>query len=90
LAPDDGGLELARATIEEGIALLGTGDYAGYDAHCVQAKSDARDAGVVFRYLHGELRGSILDMTYTDAAELYEAPDPTWVAAPLVEWRAGA
>ena len=32
LAPDDGGLELARATIEEGIALLGSGDYAGYDA----------------------------------------------------------
>jgi hypothetical protein len=23
------------------------------------------------------------------AAALYEAPDPTWVAAPLVEWRTG-
>jgi hypothetical protein len=89
LAPDDGGLELARATIQEGIALLGRGDYAGYDAHCVEAKSDARDAGVVFRYLRGELRGSILDLTFTDAAALYEAPDPTWVAAPLVEWRTG-
>ena len=87
LAPDGGGLELARATIEEGIALLGAGDYAGYDVHCVEAKSDARDAGVVFRYLRGELQGSILDLTYTDAAALYEAPDPTWVAAPLVEWR---
>jgi hypothetical protein len=87
LAPDDGGLDLARATIEEGIAILGRGDYAGYDAHCVQAKSDARDAGQVFRYLRGELRGEILDMAYTDAAELYESPDPTWVAAPLVEWR---
>ena len=87
LAPDDGGLELARETIEEGIALLGRGDYAGYDAHCLRAKSDARDAGVVFRYLRGELRGEILDMAYTDAAALYESPDPTWVAAPLVEWR---
>jgi hypothetical protein len=37
----------------------------------------------------GELHGSILDMTYTDAAPLYEAPAPTWVAAPLVEWRTG-
>jgi hypothetical protein len=74
LAPDDGGLDLARATIEEGIALLGRGDYAGYDAHCVEAKSDARDAGVVFRYLRGELHGSILDLAYTDAAELYESP----------------
>ena len=87
LAPDEGGLELARATIEEGIELLGHGDYAAYDAHCVEAKSDARDAGSVFRYLRGELRGAILDLTYTDASALYEAPPPTWVAAPLVEWR---
>ena len=46
-----------------------------------------RDAGVVFRYLRGGLRGRIVDMAYTDAAALYDAPDPTWVAAPLVEWR---
>ena len=90
LAPGDGGLELARATIEEGIALLGRGDYAGYDAHCVEAKSDARDAGVVFRHLRGAMHGSILDLAYTDAAALYEAPDPTWVAAPLVEWQTEA
>ena len=32
------------------------------------------------------LSGEIIDMTYTDAAALYESPDPTWVAAPLVEW----
>jgi hypothetical protein len=87
LAPHDGGLDLARRTIDEGIALLGRGDYAGYDRHCVEAKSDARDAGQVFRHLRGELHGEIVDMAYTEAGELYEAPDPTWVAAPLVEWR---
>jgi hypothetical protein len=87
LDPHEGGLELARATIEEGMELLGRGDYAGYDAHCVEAKSDARDASVVFRYLRGELTGKIVDMAYTDTAALYEADDPTWVAAPLVEWR---
>jgi hypothetical protein len=86
LSPDEGGLELARASIEQGIDLLGRGDYVGYDAHCLEAKSDARDAGQVFRYLRGELEGKILDLTYTDAGELYEAPNPTWVAAPLVEW----
>ncbi len=86
-SPEDGGLELARATIEDGIDLLGRGDYVGYDAHCLEAKSDARDAGVVFRYLCGPLHGAILEMTYTDACELYESPAPTWVAAPLVEWR---
>jgi len=88
-SPDDGGLELARVTIEEGIDLLGRGDYLGYDAHCLEAKSDARDAGVVFRYLRGALQGAILEMTYSDASELYDAPAPTWVAAPLVEWRPG-
>jgi hypothetical protein len=87
LAPVEGGLEFARETIEEGLALLGRGDYSGYDAHCVEAKSDARDAGQVFRYLRGPMDGAILDLAYTDAAALYEAPDPTWVAAPLVEWR---
>ena len=86
LAPDEGGLELARATIEEGIALLEAGDYTGYDAHCLAAKSDARDAGVVFRHLRGPFRGEILDLAYTNAAALYEAPDPTWVAAPLVAY----
>ncbi len=87
MPPDGGGLELARETIEAGIELLARGDYAGYDAHCVEAKSDARDAGQVFRYLRGDLTGQIVDMAYTDAAELYEAPRPTWVAAPLVEWQ---
>jgi hypothetical protein len=86
-SPDDGGLALARTTKEEGIVLLERGDYLGYDAHCLRAKSDARDAGVVFRYLRGPLRGAILELTYTDASALYEAPAPTWVAAPLVEWR---
>ena len=56
LDPVEGGLDLARATIEEGIDLLGRGDYAAYDAHCLEAKSDARDAGVIFRHLRGELR----------------------------------
>jgi hypothetical protein len=87
LPPHEGGLELARTAIEEGIALLGAGDYPAYDAHCLRAKSDARDAGVTFHYLRGDLRGSIVDMAYSEAAALYEAPDPTWVAAPLVEWR---
>lgn len=84
--PDEAGLAKARAVIEEGIAILEQGDYWGYNQHCVQAKSDARDAGQVFRYLRGPLRGRIVDLTYSDASELYKAPPPTWVAAPLVEW----
>lgn len=87
LPPHEGGLELAWHTIEEGIAILERGDYWGYNQHCVAAKSDARDAGQVFRYLRGSMKGRIVDMSYTDASELYEQPPPTWVAGPLVEWQ---
>lgn len=63
--PHEGGLELARKTIEEGMEILARGDYWGYNQHCVRAKSDARDAGQVFRYLRGPMQGRILDLTYT-------------------------
>jgi hypothetical protein len=86
LAPEEGGLALARERIEEGMELLAQGDYWGYNQHCVQAKSDARDAGQVFRYLRGPMTGRIVDLTYTDAADLYRSPRPTWVAAALMEW----
>jgi hypothetical protein len=85
--PHEGGLELARRRIEEGIALLEQGDYWGYNQHCVSAKSDARDAGQLFRYLRGPMHGRILDLTYSDASELYRQPPPTWVAAALIEWK---
>jgi hypothetical protein len=85
--PHDGGLELARRTIEEGLDILGRGDYPGYMQHCVQAKSDARDAGPVFRLLRGGMQGRIVNLTYSDATDLYHQPPPTWVAGALVEWQ---
>jgi hypothetical protein len=87
--PLEGGLELARKRIEEGLEILGRGDYWGYNQHCVEAKSDARDAGQVFRYLRGPMKGKILDLTYSEADELYKAPKPTWVAGALVAWELG-
>ena len=84
--PDQEGLALARKTIEGGMRLLERGDYWGYNQHCVEAKSDARDAGQVFRYLRGPMTGSIVDLTYSEADELYKAPKPTWVAAALMQW----
>jgi hypothetical protein len=87
LHPHEGGLDLARRTIEEGMAILSRGDYWGYNQHCVRAKSDARDAGQVFRYLRGPMAGRILDLTYSDASDLYHQPKPTWVAAALMEWQ---
>ena len=87
LYPDKGGLDLARKTIAEGAAILGRGDYWGYNQHCVTAKSDGRDAGQVVRYLLGPLDGKILDLTYTDTTKMYDKPAPTWVAAALVEYK---
>lgn len=86
LFPEAGGLELARRTIEEGMAILGRGDYPGYNQHCVVARSDGRDAGQVFRYLRGPLQGRILDLTTSDASAIYQQPPPTWVASALLEW----
>lgn len=85
LFPEKGGLELASKRIAEGLELLRIGDYWGYNQHCVSAKSDARDAGVVVRYLLGPLAGRILDITYSDTTEMYHQPAPTWVAAALIE-----
>ncbi len=85
--PDDGGLAMARRSIEKGIGVLAPGDYWGWNQHCVVGKSDARDAGAVFRHIRGPMTGRIVDLTYSDAAELYKAPPPTWVAAALVEWK---
>ncbi len=87
LPPDERGLGLARQRINEGIEILGRGDYWGYNQHCVSAKSDARDAGQVFRYLRGPMQGQILDLTYTDSTDLYNTPPPTWVAGALIEWQ---
>ncbi len=85
-APHEGGLDLARRSIEKGIGVLAAGDYWGWHQHCVVAKSDARDVGAVFRYVRGPITGRIVDLTCSDSAALYRAPPPTWVAAALVEW----
>lgn len=84
--PDEAGLAEADRVISAGLETLGKGDYWGFNQHCVEAKSDARDAGQTYRYIRGPMRGKILDMAYSDSAELYQTPAPTWVAAPLVRW----
>jgi hypothetical protein len=85
--PDEVGLRKAQQVLKKGISILEKGDYWGYNQHCVEAKSDARDAGQVFRYLRGPMKGQVLDITYSDASELYKTPAPTWVAAALFEWK---
>jgi hypothetical protein len=87
LYPEKGGLDLARRRINEGLEILGMGDYWGYNQHCVSAKSDARDASQVMRYLLGPLQGGIRDLTYQDTTAMYDQPPPTWVATALIDMR---
>ncbi len=84
---DAAGLAHAQSVIEAGIKLLEAGDYAAYNQHCIEAKSDARDTGQVYRYLRGPMTGNVLDLSYTDSSDLYDQPKPTWVAGALIEWR---
>jgi hypothetical protein len=86
LAPEEGGLDLARRRIEEGLAVLDRGDHWGYNRHCVDGRSDARDVGQVLRYLIGPCEGRILDLVWEDMAEAYGKPAPTWVAGALLEF----
>ncbi len=84
---DETGLAYAKSVIESGIRILERGDYWGYNQHCIEAKSDARDTGQVYRYLRGPMTGEVLDISYTDSSELYDQPKPTWVAGALIEWK---
>ena len=84
---DEAGLARAQSVIEAGIRLLERGDYRAYNQHCVEAKSDARDTGPVFRYLRGPMSGEVLDISFTDSSALYDQPKPTWVAGALIEWK---
>lgn len=81
------GLAFAREVLQEGIDLLGAGDYAGYDQHCQRVVSDALDAGPVFHALRPQLKGRILELLGSDASAYFEeSPPPTWVATALVAW----
>jgi hypothetical protein len=84
LDPVPDGLEAARRSMEEGIALIGSGDYWGYNQHCVLAKSDDRDVAQLYRLLRGPLQGTLVDIGWSDFTALYEAAAPTWAAGGLI------
>jgi len=86
--PHEGGLDLARTSIEESNRLLAGANYDAFLQHCVLARNDARDAGPLFRELKGPLQPTLLDLTSSDMALIYGAPPPTWVACALVAWEA--
>ncbi len=94
--PRSESLGFARASIEEGLALLARRDYGAFLEQCKKARSDFRDAGVVVAALlsrEGELEASVLDLDLADYSETLRAPDPggtdeSWVAGALIRFEA--
>jgi len=84
LEAEEGGLDAARASIEEGFRVMGRGDAAAWQAHCLEAKSDARDVGQVMLHLLGPLRGELIDLAWEDMSGAYGAEPPSWVAGGLI------
>lgn len=83
---DDGGLIAARESMESGVSFIEAGDHWGYNEHCVSAKSDDRDVAQLYRFLRGPVVGSVLDIAYSDTADLYDQPKPTWAAGGFIEF----
>jgi hypothetical protein len=86
LAMEPDGLAAARDSMQRGIDLLAAQDHAGYDRHCVTAKSDDRDTAQLYSLLRGPLRGELIDIGASDATELYDAPAPSWAAGGLIQF----
>ena len=82
--PEEGGLDLARAAIHRGLEILREGNYAAYNRHSVDTKSDARDVGQVLRHLIGPFESRVLDLVAEDMTGPYRQPAPSWVAGALV------
>jgi hypothetical protein len=83
---DDAGLAAARESMEAGVSLIESGDYWGYNSHCVTAKSDDRDVAQLFRFLRGPLAGSVIETASSDFTRLYDQPAPSWAAGGFAQF----
>lgn len=85
LARDDArAVAFARSSVERALELLSTGDYTGFGAHAVAARSDFRDVGPVLATLLGPPLAAVLrDLVLVGYADVLEAAEPTWVAGAL-------
>lgn len=86
LDPEPDGLSAATESMKRGIALVDSGDFWGYDQHCVVAKSDDRDAAQLYRFLRGPLSGELIDIGWSHFTDLYQAPAPTWAAGGFIKF----
>jgi hypothetical protein len=79
-------LAFARSCISDAFIKLRDRDFAGFAAHASANKSDFRDVGpVLASLLPSHFKFEISDLRLVDYADVLGSPDPTWVAAALVE-----
>ena len=77
LAPGDGGLELARTTIEQAWPSSAPATTRATTRTASRRRATRAMQAPSFAISAARYRGEIVDMAYTDAAALYESPDPT-------------
>jgi hypothetical protein len=74
----------ARATVEEGLALLARRAYGDFAEHAAKYRSDFRDAGpTLAALLPSPFTFDVRAMTLVDYSTTLGAAAPTWVAGPL-------
>jgi hypothetical protein len=79
----------ARATVEEGLALLARRAYADFAQHAAAHRSDFRDVGpTLAALLPTPFSFEVHAMTLVDYSTTLDAAAPTWVAGPLTILRA--
>jgi hypothetical protein len=79
-------LAFARSCISDAFIKLRDRDFAGFAAHASANKSDFRDVGpVLASLLPSHFKFEISGLRLVDYADVLGSPDPTWVAAALVE-----
>ena len=74
----------AAALIDDQLRALERRDYGAFQAACVAARSDFRNAGAVLAHLLGRVRFDVRRIQLVDYTEALGAPPPTWVAGALI------
>lgn len=80
------GHDFAYQMIKDNLNLLSNNDLLAYRQYCIDTFSDSLEVGQLLLHLLGPLEGYIRDLKLIDVSDLFEEnPQPSWVAATLVE-----
>lgn len=84
------GYDFAQYVIENNLRLLSEDNLLSYRQYCIDTLSDSLEVGQLLNYLLGPLEGYIRNLRLVEVSDLFEEnPEPSWVAATLVELKPG-